>query len=355
MSGGSLAFAASKVMRERVGQHFPTGRTLAAMLTQISRGMAADGILETGGADGLSEAAIVLLPQFSIREYEGRESVNRVQWDGDAGRSARIITAGQTATYTWTVDDSTLDTLTGTITVDFTGLDPVITGEMPPMIGLSEPSKNTRMRDIINAHRNAPPGEVHLITGWNSTDISRHLRTISKRGTEQTHHLANLLLPFTRDATDAASYRVQAEITGAGDEYASHIVDKIERDRIADQIILGDSANDSITIRLIRRVASTDITVRRSLMNVMGTAIWSAAETVVRQHIGDPHLGRIIRRIHRSLQALGPTEEITPERVLAAYREKHPEARLGIGRVTDALSAGASIHAQAMPIMVTNV
>lgn len=353
-TSAEAGLASGKIMRDKVRQLFPTGRTLAAMLTQVSRGMAADALLSFDAVHAGDESAIVLLPQFSIRDFAGSESLNRVQWAGDDGRATRIVQAGSRSVFEWKVEDSTLDTLSGRISVDFTGLDPVVSGDLPPVLGIANAGNLAGLASERGARLDAAPGEVIVLLGATGAQVTRHLTQVSARGKEQTFYLATLLHPFACAAVNAASYRIHREINGlSATSRATHIVDELERDHLADQLMLGEHNTDSIAIRMIRRVASTDMTVRKSTMTIMSTALWSAAETIIRKHIGDPHLGRVIRRIARDLQGLA-ADMPTPEEVLDAYKRVHPDARLGLGRVFDALTAGASVHSQAVALPTLN-
>ncbi|MBN9214118.1 MAG: hypothetical protein J0J04_04755 [Microbacterium sp.] len=345
--------ASKRVMRDSVRQHFPTGRTLATMLTHVSRGMSADGLLAVGAGD-LDEAGIIQLPQFAIRDFEGSDSVNRIQWEGESGRTVRVIAYGTTTELPWKVQDSSLPELNGTLVVTFDDNGTVIDGDMPPMIGADVAGNLTAMlgADVAGRSRmgvtNGNPLAPTVTHVFSAAEAERRLRRISEHGTAQMFALSGLLTPYAREAVNRASTRVYREIHGLDVETsaAEHIIDEIERDSVLDELMLGTRQTDSVVIRLIRRVAATDATVCKSVMQFIATAIWSGAETQVRHHIGDPHLGRVIRRLARSLGTLTGNVEDDANNVLQAYRSEFPEQRLGIGRVIDALTAGATVHSQ---------
>lgn len=335
-----------RIMRDSIRQLFPTGRTLTALLTHVSRGMAADALIEQGNLPD-DEVAIVLLPQFSIRDFEGSESVNRIQWDGDAARTVRLVRYGETAHFAWGVEDSTLDALSGVLTVSFDSQKPVISGDFPPLLNADIVGRATiaTATGDAQAHPVAPTA-IHVFNGG---AIARRLHRISQHGNAQMFALASLLQPYARDAVNSASMRVYREIHGiysdeSGASTSDHIIDEIERESVLDQLMLGTRQTDSVMIRMIRRVAATNITVRKSVMSVMATAIWSGAETQVRQQIGDPHLGRVIRRLARDLSGLTGIPSVDATNVLEAYKAAFPDQRVGINRVVDALTAGSTVH-----------
>lgn len=342
MSG--TATATKAVMRDAVRRYFPTGRNLATLLTHVSRGMAADAILDAGDLPD-DEVAIVMLPQFAIRSFEGSESVNRIQWDE---RTIAVVRYGQTREISWQVEDSSLPTLTGTLTVTVGDTGAVITGEQPPLLNLTIAGNDTATGADVAGSRTVSPIEPSAVIVYSGHELGRHLRKISEHGRAQMFALATLLTPYARDAVNRASMRVHREIH-AGDAVEAavgHIIDEIERESVLDQLMLGTRQTDSVVIRLIRRVAATDITVRKSVMQVMATAIWSGAETQVRAHIGDPHLGRVIRRLARQLDDLTGVATVDATNVLEAYKREFPDQRVGLGRIIDALTAGATVHSQ---------
>lgn len=340
----AVTAGAKVVMRDAIRRYFPTGRTLATVLTHVSRGMAADAIIDTGNLPD-DEAAIVMLPQFAIRSFEGSESVNRIQWEG---RTLEVIAYGDTRELNWQVEDSSLPTLTGTLTVTVGPLGAAISGDVPPLLNAHIAGNATGTGADVAGARGANPIEPTAVMVYSGHELGRHLRKISEHGRAQMFSLATLLTPYARDAVARASMRVHREIHAADviEAAAGHIIDEIERESVLDQLMLGTRQTDSVVIRLIRRVAATDITVRKSVMQVMATAIWSGAETQVRAHIGDPHLGRVIRRLARQLNDLTGVVTVDASNVLEAYKREFPDQRVGLGRIIDALTAGATVHSQ---------
>lgn len=327
-----------KVMRDSIRMFFPTGRNLSVMLTNVSRGMAASALLGENGANPADldlDGSIIVLPQFSIREFDGSESVNRIQWSGESGRPVRLVPDTEAVTLRWSVQDSSLPELTGELSVTPFAGSHIITGDIPPMIGL-------------HAELEASPIAPAAIAVSGEHDVARQLGKITAAGRRDLFALTHLLTPFARDAVDSASMRVHREIHGLEErsEAAAHIIDAIERESVLDELMLGVRDNESVVLRMIRRVAATDATVCKSVAIFMATAIRSGAETQVRNHIGDPHVGRVIRRLARELRQLDPNFEVDPAAVLDAYKREHPKESIGMGRILDALTAGATISSQ---------
>lgn len=323
-------------MRDSLRRLFPTGRTLAVSLTKISQGAAAATM--TGAARPSGEGVIVLLPQFSVRTFGDAESVNRIQWKAESGRSVRFVPDGQSKTFRWLIEDSTLPELKGTVKVTSDGVLSAITGEYPPM--------EAQWGDT-------EPPAPKLIHAHSAAEASRVVKRTEDQGWVELLRLTNDLQPFVRANVKNASNRVYREVNGLEDtDPERHIIDEIEQDQVTDRLMYGANHSDSLVIRLLRRVAITNATVRKSVMSFMSVAIRSGAETQVRNHIGDPHLGRVIRRIARQLRELNGTGSVDPNEVLAAYRVEFPDQRIGIGRVVDALTAGATTNALIAPFFI---
>lgn len=322
------------IMRDSVRQLFPTGRSLTVMLSTISQGMAATALLDE--LPEVGDGSVVTLPQFSIREYDGAESVNRIQWDGEDGRTVRLVGAGIERTLRWRVQDSTLPELRGVLRVTPSVAGHLIVGDLPPMVGL-----------ITSNSANINPAAV-AFTG--PSRLRRELTQISRGGREQLFAMISLLTPYAREAVHSASMRVHREIHGldAGDAAARHVIDELEREVVQDDLLYGEKQSDSVAIRLVRRVAATDATVCKSVAAYISVALWSGAETKVRARIGDPHLGRVIRRLARQLRQLDPSAHVDAQSVLDAYKQAYPQQPVGLSRIMDALTAGSSVGSQSI-------
>jgi hypothetical protein len=308
-------------MSSNIRESFPTGRTLAATLTGTARFVAAEKMLESH-IDLPVFGTVVALPQFAIVEFEGREAINRIQWD--AGMCVHVVSDDADLTLHWKIEDSSLPTQTGTFrVVPAPGGGHTSAGDLP---------------------RLAPGTEPRLIAGISSAAMRRHLSSGRDEGKVEMFSLVMFLLPYVRQSVESAARRVYREIhdvPSAPDATVIPVIDQVESDIVVDKILYGEEGQDcSMMTRLLRRVAATDAVVKKSVMQFISTAIWSSAETHVRAYIGDPHAGRVIRRLARLICSA------EPHVVLAAYREAYPNAQMGLARIRAALTSGATIGAQ---------
>ena len=149
----------------------------------------------------------------------------------------------------------------------------------------------------------------------------------------------------------AANRRVARELDGdldydAVDLYADRsnhgAVDGVSLEKLAGELLFGreDGGATSVVVRLIRRCATTAIN-QQPVPAYLAVNIASAAEEAIRREIKDPHIGRKVRRIARSLG--NPDLEA----VIAEYRKVHPKDELGRRRALAALSAGKTIDSTA--------
>ncbi len=302
-------------------QSFPTGRTFATTLTGTARFVAAEKLLEDVEAIPAC-GSIVALPQFAIVDFEGRESINRIQWAGAS--CVRTVDDHVSLSLHWKIEDSALPTQSGTLMVEpQAGGGHVCAGELPHL---------------------APGTEPRVLSGWSRHALERSLATVRDQGKQEMFSLVMSLLPYVRQSVDSAARRIYREIhdvPASQDVAIIPVIDQVEADVVIDRMLYGDdSSNWSMVTRLIRRVAATDAVVKKSVMQFISTAIWSSAETHVRAAIGDPHTGRVIRRLARLIRSA------EPQVVLDVFRETYPEAQMGLNRVKAALTAGATIGAQ---------
>ena len=119
-------------------------------------------------------------------------------------------------------------------------------------------------------------------------------------------------------------------------------VDGVSLEKLASELLFGreDGGDTSVVVRLIRRCATTSIH-QQPIPAYLAVNIASAAEEAIRREIKDPHIGRKVRRIARSLG--NPDLEA----VIAEYRKVHPKDELGRRRALAALSAGKTIDSTA--------
>lgn len=150
-------------------------------------------------------------------------------------------------------------------------------------------------------------------------------------------HVAELL--------EASSRLVARELEGRlGDETETWapsnnhgVADSVALESIATELLWGgESQSDSIVLRMVERAATTHIN-NQPLGSWFDTNLRARAEEAVRRHIGDPHIGRKIRRLAREQKP----ESI--EALIELYRRAHPRESVGRDRVIAALSASKTL------------
>lgn len=118
------------------------------------------------------------------------------------------------------------------------------------------------------------------------------------------------------------------------------VVDRAASETIQNSILLGDDgSSDSLALRLIRRCLDGDAFSRVDPERYVRRALFSGAESAIRRYIGDPHIGRQVRRVSDEIQS-SDVDRITDE-----FTHQNPRARLGPGRAKAALSTARRVRA----------
>lgn len=195
-------------------------------------------------------------------------------------------------------------------------------------------------------HATAP--RTHLTFGTRGWD--RVIAKLTGTASESEWRLLSELERYVTFSLETANRRVAREIEGdvedtdIVDYYVDRdnfgVVDGIAIEKLTTELLFGraGAANGSVVKRLIGRCATTSIN-NQPLPSYLATNIYSHAEEHVRREIGDPHVGRKVRRLARRAGARDL------ESILAAYRQAHPNDELGAGRAIAALTAGKTIEA----------
>jgi len=302
--------SAAWTMPPALRELFPTGQTLSAKLSMIAQGMRAEVMLAERGLHG---DRLVLLPAFAAahpeRDTSDGDRIALIQWS-----TGPVLLGFSELESTWRISDSVLATATGRATIVLEEMD----------LGGLRFAEGTRVRTR----------RVHGAGG-----VRRELEAVRNEGRAASIELLRALTNFTRRAVERAGVRVYREITGTTSSEQS-VIDQIEEETIVDVLLYGDSSDDASTLlRLIRRSAASDVLATKSAAAYISAAVWSGAETEVRRKIGDPHAGRVIRRIARQIASRDAGE------VLKAYRIARPGQSIGLSRIEAALSAGSSATA----------
>ena len=164
------------------------------------------------------------------------------------------------------------------------------------------------------------------------------------------HHVADLLEFSNRLVARELEGRLGDESEGWAPTLNHGVVDDVALESLATDLLWGAAAQqDSVVLRMVDRAAATHIN-NQPLGSWFDTNLRARAEEAVRRHIGDPHIGRKIRRLAR---------EQRPESIddlIEMYRRAHPRESVGRDRVIAALSADKTIDSLSHSLsLLTNV
>jgi hypothetical protein len=118
------------------------------------------------------------------------------------------------------------------------------------------------------------------------------------------------------------------------------VLDASDQEMLRTSLLLGDvGSGDSAVLRLINRCLEPNRFTRVDPERYVVTALFSAAETAIRRKLGDPHIGRKVRRFAATRRFE------TVDDLIAEYREVFPKDRLSVKRACSALETTRSIPA----------
>jgi hypothetical protein len=159
------------------------------------------------------------------------------------------------------------------------------------------------------------------------------LRVLRQKGKEAAWELVMRLEPYVLSLVLGAARRIAAEVGQPGS-----VLDDVAADEVTDELVTG-----GLVLKLVERLATTEKLLSQSLGSYLHINLRSMAETAVRRRIGDPHVGRKIRRVFAESGASSMPE------LLAYYRDKYPSEKVSEKRALAALSAGSLVGASALP------
>jgi hypothetical protein len=111
-------------------------------------------------------------------------------------------------------------------------------------------------------------------------------------------------------------------------------IDRAASETIQNNILLGDDGrSDSLALRLINRCLEGEAFSRVDPECYVRRALFSGSESAIRRYIGDPHIGRKVRKVSDQIQS-DDVDLITEE-----FSRQNPNAKLGSNRAKAALSA----------------
>lgn len=183
----------------------------------------------------------------------------------------------------------------------------------------------------------ALPAEV-VATVMTRTALMARLRQIAADGRAARWEAISEMEPRIRWALDHAHVAVSIEVDGHDATSAPALLDETTISALADDMLLGERDNGpGFAERLIDLcIDKPAVFVAVDPLKYVVTRTKSEAETVIRRKLGDPHVGRKVRALHRE------TGESNFERLLDLYRERYPSDALAAPRAAAALSVAGS-------------
>ncbi len=179
------------------------------------------------------------------------------------------------------------------------------------------------------------PKEIHAPT-FSKIEFRRTLDELANDGRNARWEILHIFENNLRWNFKHALRSVNAEL---GLE-SMPVVDRAAGETIQNTILLGDEgSSDSLALRLISRCLDGEAFSRVDPEQYVRRALFSGSESAIRRYIGDPHIGRQVRRVSSQIQS-DDVNLITEE-----FARQNPNARLGPGRANAALSATRRVRA----------
>ena len=139
-----------------------------------------------------------------------------------------------------------------------------------------------------------------------------------------------------RTAVVSVSYDIAGVPEGAQPAW---VLDETASQGVADRMLLGTQTKKGRVDNLIERCLEPGTFIRVDPLRYVVKDLHRCAEAEVRKTIGDPHIGRKIRAVHRTMPSASLQE------IIAAYRARHPGDHLSTVRAERALTAGPDVMA----------
>ncbi|OCI32861.1 hypothetical protein [Oerskovia enterophila] len=181
------------------------------------------------------------------------------------------------------------------------------------------------------------------------------LRALVETGHLSTWLLRQRLTPIARRALEKANYAVAREVWGEGgpatmldQEQIEHLTtvmtlgESQDSERVTPTGVTKSAAARNPLDRIIERLLVTSNFTRVDMHRYLSRAIRVEAETLVRQSVGDPHIGRKVR-------ALAATKAYPDLATLIAdYNALYPTDHLSVRRATAALMVTTTLDTRSV-------
>lgn len=175
-------------------------------------------------------------------------------------------------------------------------------------------------------------GTMHGLLPGDVIEVNT-LRVLREKGKQAAWELVMRLEPYVLSLVLGASRRIAGEVGSLGG-----VLDDVAADEVTDELVAG-----GLVLKLVERLATTEKLLSQSLGSYLHINLRSMTETAVRRRIGDPHVGRKIRRVFAESGAGSMVE------LLAYYKDRYPSEKVSEKRALAALSAGSLVGASALP------
>lgn len=286
-------------------ESIPDTQRCQAWLTQMQHGRIATQLLakhfdQDGNTpmSGVVYRLPLFMPQTNIS----------VSWDVPL---AGVVSHGEAVTATWRANDRITGELSGTVVFGGT------------LCGLEDMS----------------PG----VTAFTSPARLHHaLKQIICTGDVASWQLTNDFRPFISMLVKRVSYQVAHEIGINGEhDHRTGVVDRVEIEEITDTYLLGNGTERGLFYKLLCRASSAELGDQSKVGDRITYIARNArrdAEDQLRRRIGDPHTGRLVRRVYHSMGKVVDFAELQEE-----FARQHPgQKRLMHQRAHSALTVSAT-------------
>lgn len=298
--------------------HFPHRDEITAWISAIRAGVDMESALEHRPTGCVG---ILVLPAFAGGMVPNSNAMARVHWDGGTVHWG----LPGTTTRGWFVQRTTAERHRGTARITVTD-----TGQLTAT-GL-------------------PAGtEPTWYPGTDTLDAT--VQRLARGEAEAAFFAANRLARYLECLVVDRSLAVGGELR-YGDTWndasrePTHAIDATQRSAVVTELQFGTpgTTGTSAVFRILRTAAASPVLNRVPVSTYLHSRLRSSAETAIRRMIGDPHIGRIIRRyVRANWDAEHPPASL--DEIAAALRRDMPAAgrgHIGVDRIRAALTAVAA-------------
>jgi hypothetical protein len=168
-----------------------------------------------------------------------------------------------------------------------------------------------------------------------ATGIRTRLTSLSDAGRKARWDALMSLEWYVERAVHRAVATVSWDIGGSGaGGTPTWVLDETASQTVRDQMLLGTEQSPGRVHHLIERCLEPSAFTKVDPLRYVVIDLHRSAEQEVRKYIGDPHIGRKIRAVHRTMPSASLQE------IIATYRRAHPGDHLSVVRARHALTAG---------------